>query len=97
MLYPAVAAAARGAGATAVGLVEVGSSTSAARGGVRPAGGVVSVEEIGVLPSIPTLGDRRAPGHSTVGLALVDRSTMGSEAVGRCWSQRRSLSFLVDT
>lgn len=56
----------------------------------------VSVEGVGVSPSVPTLGDRRASGHSTVGVALFDRSTVNVEAVGRCWSQGRTLSWLVD-
>ena len=33
----------------------------------------LSVEGVGVAPAIPTLGDRRASGHSIIGLALLDR------------------------
>jgi hypothetical protein len=55
----------------------------------------VSVEGVGVAPAIPTLGDRRAFGHSTVGLALLDRSALQAQAIGRCWSQGRWLSWLA--
>jgi Uncharacterized protein conserved in bacteria (DUF2332) len=47
----------------------------------------VSAEGVGVAPAIPTLGDRRAFGHSTIGLAVFDRSALRAEAIGRCWSQ----------
>jgi hypothetical protein len=55
----------------------------------------VSVEGVGVAPTIPTLGDRRASGHSIIGLALLDRSALHAEAVGRCWSQGRLLAWLA--
>jgi hypothetical protein len=55
----------------------------------------VSVEGVGVAPGVPTLGDRRASGHSIVGLAVFDHSTLRAEAVGRCWSQGRFLSWLA--
>src|ERR687886_348610 len=54
----------------------------------------VSAEGVGVAPAIPTLGDRRAPGHSIMGLAVFDRSALRAEAVGRCWSQGRWLAWL---
>jgi hypothetical protein len=57
----------------------------------------VSAEGVGVAPAIPTLGDRRAFGHSTIGIALFDRSSMRTEAVGRCWSRGRWLAWLADT
>ena len=57
----------------------------------------VSAEGVGVAPAIPTLGDRRASGHSIVGLAMFDHSTLRTEAVGRCWSQGRLLAWLADT
>jgi hypothetical protein len=57
----------------------------------------VSAEGVGVAPTIPTLGDRRAFGHSTIGLAVFDRSAMRAEAVGRCWSQGRWLAWLADS
>jgi len=47
----------------------------------------VSAEGVGVAPAIPTLGDRRAFGHSTIGLAVFDRSSLRAEPIGRCWSQ----------
>jgi hypothetical protein len=56
----------------------------------------VSAEGVGVAPAIPTLGDRRAFGHSIVGLAVIERSALHAEAVGRCWSQGRFLSWLAD-
>jgi hypothetical protein len=56
----------------------------------------VSVEGVGVAPAIPTLGDRRASGHSIIGLAVIDHSTLRTEAVGRCWSQGRLLAWLAD-
>jgi hypothetical protein len=55
----------------------------------------VSAEGVGVAPAIPTLGDRRASGHSTIGLALFDRSALRAEAVGRCWSRGRWLAWLA--
>ena len=54
----------------------------------------VSVEGVGVAPSVPTLGDRRASGHSIIGLAELDHSTLRVEAVGRCWSRGRLLAWL---
>ena len=56
----------------------------------------VSAEGVGVAPAIPTLGDRRASGHSIVGLAVLDRAALRAEAVGRCWSQGRLLAWLAD-
>ena len=55
----------------------------------------VSAEGVGVAPAIPTLGDRRASGHSIIGLALLDRSALRAEAVGRCWSRGRSLAWVA--
>ena len=57
----------------------------------------VSAEGVGVAPTIPTLGDRRASGHSIIGLAVLDRSALWAEAVGRCWSQGRLLAWLADS
>ncbi len=57
----------------------------------------VSAEGVGVAPEIPTLGDRRASGHSIVGLAVLDRSTLRVQALGRCWSRGRLLSWLADS
>ena len=57
----------------------------------------VSAEGVGVAPAIPTLGDRRASGHSIVGLAILDRAAVRAEAVGRCWSQGRLLAWLADS
>jgi hypothetical protein len=57
--------------------------------------GWVSAEGVGVAPAIPTLGDRRAFGHSVIGLAVFDRSALRAEAIGRCWSQGRWLAWLA--
>ena len=55
----------------------------------------VSAEGVGVAPAIPTLGDRRASGHSIIGLAVFDRSALHAEAIGRCWSRGRLLAWLT--
>jgi hypothetical protein len=57
----------------------------------------VSAEGVGVAPKIPTLGDRRASGHSIVGLAVFGRSALHAEAIGRCWSRGRFLAWLADS
>jgi hypothetical protein len=57
----------------------------------------VSVEGVGVAPAIPTLGDRRASGHSIVGLARFDHATLHAEAIARCFSQGRWLAWLADS
>src|SRR5258707_3765930 len=57
----------------------------------------VSAEGVAVAPAIPTLGDRRASGHSIIGLAVLDRSALRAEAIGRCWSQGRLLAWLADS
>jgi hypothetical protein len=57
----------------------------------------VSVEGVGVAPAIPTLGDRRASGHSIIGLAVFHQSALRAEAIGRCWSQGRFLAWLADS
>jgi hypothetical protein len=56
----------------------------------------VSAEGVGVAPAIPTLGDRHAFGHSIIGLAVFDGSDRRIEAIGRCWSRGRWLSWLAD-
>ena len=51
----------------------------------------VSVEGVGVAPSVPTLGDRRASGHSIIGLAVLDirrcapRRSAAAGRGGGCW------------
>jgi Uncharacterized protein conserved in bacteria (DUF2332) len=57
----------------------------------------VSAEGVGVAPTIPTLGDRRASGHSIIGLAMFGGSALHAEAIGRCWSQGRFLAWLADS
>ena len=57
----------------------------------------VSAEGVGTAPTIPTFGDRRASGHSIIGLAVFDGSAMRAEAIGRCWSRGRLLSWLADS
>jgi hypothetical protein len=54
----------------------------------------VSVEGVGVAPAVPTFGDRRASGHSIIGLATFEHSVLHAEAVGRCWSRGRLLAWL---
>ncbi|MFJ9736589.1 DUF2332 domain-containing protein [Streptomyces sp. NPDC101166] len=56
----------------------------------------VSAEGVGVAPTIPTLGDRRASGHSIIGVAFFDGSVRSAEAIGRCWSRGRLLAWLAD-
>jgi hypothetical protein len=56
----------------------------------------VSAEGVGVAPAVPTLGDRRASGHSIIGLAEFDRSVLRTEALGRCWSRGRFMAWLAD-
>ncbi len=56
----------------------------------------VSAEGVGVAPAIPTLGDRRASGHSIIGVAVFDRTALRAEAVGRCWSRGRLLAWLAE-
>jgi hypothetical protein len=65
-------------------------------GAARPAAWV-SVEGVGVAPAIQTMGDRRASGHSIIGLATFDHRTLRTEALGRCWSRGRLLSWLATT
>jgi hypothetical protein len=42
----------------------------------------VSAEGVGVAPAIPTLGDRRASGHSIIGLAVFGGPTLRAEVIG---------------
>jgi hypothetical protein len=55
----------------------------------------VSAEGVGVAPAIPTMGDRRASGHSIIGLAVFEHAALHAEAVGRGWSRGRMLSWLA--
>jgi hypothetical protein len=57
----------------------------------------VSAEAVGVAPAIPTLGDRRASGHSIIGLAVFGGPVLHAEAIGRCWSQGSFLAWLADS
>jgi hypothetical protein len=57
----------------------------------------VSAEGVGVAPAIPTFGDRRASGHSIIGLAVFSQSALRTEAMGRCWSRGRLLAWLADS
>jgi hypothetical protein len=56
----------------------------------------VSAEGVGVAPTIPTLGDRPASGHSIIGLALFGQPAPHVEAIGRCWSRGSVLAWLAD-
>jgi len=55
----------------------------------------VSAEGVGVAPAIPTFGDRRASGHSIIGLALFGHSGLRADGIGRCWSRGRLLAWLA--
>ena len=55
----------------------------------------VSVEGVGVAPSVPTLGDRPASGHSITGLVVPDGTGLRAAVLGRCWSRGRFLSWLA--
>jgi hypothetical protein len=55
-----------------------------------------AAEGVGVAPTIPTLGDRRASGHSIIGLAVFDHAALHAEAIDRCWSRGRLLAWLTD-
>jgi hypothetical protein len=57
----------------------------------------VSAEGVGVAPTVPTLGDRPASGHSIIGLALFGRSAQPAEAIARCWSRGHFLAWLADS
>jgi hypothetical protein len=57
----------------------------------------VSAEGVGVAPAIPTFGDRRASGHSIIGLSVLGHSALRAEAIGRCWSRGRLLAWLADS
>lgn len=57
----------------------------------------VSVEGVGVAPAIPTFGDRPASGHSIIGLAVFNHSTLNAEAAGRCWLRGQMLAWLTDS
>ncbi|HVV11826.1 DUF2332 domain-containing protein [Amycolatopsis sp.] len=57
----------------------------------------VSAEGVGVAPAIPTFGDRRASGHSIIGLAVFDGPAVHVESAGRCWSRGRLLAWLADS
>jgi hypothetical protein len=56
----------------------------------------VSAEGVGVAPTIPTLGDRPASGHSIIGLARFGQAAARTEALGRCWSRGSVLAWLAD-
>ena len=53
----------------------------------------VSAEGVGVAPAVPTMGDRPASGHSILGLVIVEHRALRADAVGRCWSRGRLLSW----
>ncbi|GAA4888100.1 DUF2332 domain-containing protein [Actinomycetospora straminea] len=57
----------------------------------------VSAEGVGVAPGVPTMGDRHASGHSILGVAVLAHRTLRADAVGRCWSRGRMLSWLVES
>ncbi|WP_350276931.1 DUF2332 domain-containing protein [Kribbella sp. HUAS MG21] len=56
----------------------------------------VSVEGVGVAPGVPTFGDRRASGHSIIGLGVFEHASMHAGAVGRCWLRGEMLAWLAE-
>lgn len=54
----------------------------------------VSVEGVGVAPSIPTFGDRPASGHSILGVAVSSGGQLRFDAVGRCWQRGAKVAWL---
>jgi hypothetical protein len=56
----------------------------------------VSVEGVGVAPGIPTFGDRRASGHSIIGMGVFEHASMQASAVGRCWRRGEMLAWLAE-
>ncbi|TCC29189.1 DUF2332 domain-containing protein [Kribbella sindirgiensis] len=56
----------------------------------------VSVEGVGVAPGMPTFGDRRASGHSIVGLGVFDHTSLHATGVGRCWLRGEMLAWLAN-
>jgi hypothetical protein len=56
----------------------------------------VSVEGVGVAPGIPTYGDRRASGHSIIGVSVFEHSALRATAVGRCWLRGEMLAWLAE-
>lgn len=55
----------------------------------------VSVEGVGVAPGMPTFGDRRASGHSIVGMGVFEHASFHAKAVGRCWLRGEMLAWLT--
>ncbi|MHC3002805.1 DUF2332 family protein [Gordonia metallireducens] len=61
----------------------------------------VSVEGVGVAPTIPTLGDRPASGHSIIGITVFEpsatllHSDVVGDALGRCWSRGKLLCWFA--
>jgi hypothetical protein len=56
----------------------------------------VSAEGVGVAPSVPTLGDRPASGHSLLGVAVSGGAGLRVGTVGRCWSRGRLVAWLPE-
>ncbi|GAA3150172.1 hypothetical protein JOF29_008283 [Kribbella aluminosa] len=57
----------------------------------------VSVEGVGVAPGVPTYGDRRASGHSILGVSVFEHSSLHATGVGRCWLRGEMLAWLAGT
>ncbi|MET9272639.1 DUF2332 domain-containing protein [Kribbella sp. NPDC003557] len=56
----------------------------------------VSVEGVGVAPGIPTFGDRRASGHSILGLGVFNHSSFHATGIGRTWLRGEMLAWLTE-
>ncbi|WP_427894374.1 DUF2332 domain-containing protein [Kribbella sp. GL6] len=56
----------------------------------------VSVEGVGVAPGVPTYGDRKASGHSILGVSVFKHSSLHATGVGRCWLRGEMLAWFAD-
>ncbi|MFD7157014.1 DUF2332 domain-containing protein [Kribbella sp. NPDC059898] len=56
----------------------------------------VSVEGVGVAPGVPTYGDRKASGHSVLGVSVFEHSSLHAAGVGRCWLRGEMLAWFAD-
>jgi hypothetical protein len=102
VLYPAIAEAAHRVGANAIGLIDVGCSAGLNLTVDRAAIAYSNGQSLGdpssaVQMSCSIVGDRPASGHSILGVAVFRHATLHTEAVGRCWSRGRLLSWLTDS
>ncbi|MEU8227062.1 DUF2332 domain-containing protein [Kribbella sp. NPDC048915] len=55
----------------------------------------LSVEGVGVAPGVPTFGDRKASGHSILGVGVFQHASFHAASVGRCWLRGEMLAWLA--